>query len=52
MAEYPSDVVILDKSAIAKLSDDQLIDTYENTRRGNSGQPFFSRHIRFQPQRI
>ena len=31
MAEYPSDVVILDKTTIAKLSDDQLIDTYENT---------------------
>jgi hypothetical protein len=31
MAEYPSDVIILDKPAIAKLSDDQLIDTYENT---------------------
>ncbi len=30
MAEYPSDVQILDKAAIAKLSDDQLIDTYEN----------------------
>ena len=31
MAEYPSDVAVLDKSAISKLSDDQLIDTYENT---------------------
>ncbi|MBF0570506.1 MAG: hypothetical protein HQL12_01420 [Candidatus Omnitrophica bacterium] len=31
MAEYPSDVAILDKSAIVKLSDDQLIDAYENT---------------------
>ena len=30
-AEYPSDVVILEKPAIAKLTDDQLIDTYENT---------------------
>jgi len=30
MAEYPSDVNILDKAAIVKLSDDQLIDTYEN----------------------
>ncbi len=30
-AEYPSDVTILDKSAIVRLSDDQLIDTYENT---------------------
>jgi hypothetical protein len=31
MAEYPSDVLILDKPAITKLTDDQLIDTYENT---------------------
>jgi hypothetical protein len=31
MAEYPSDVTILDKPAIVKLSDDQLIDAYENT---------------------
>lgn len=31
MAEFPSDVAILDKPAIVKLSDDQLIDTYENT---------------------
>jgi len=31
MAEYPSDVAILDKSAIVKLTDEQLIDTYENT---------------------
>ena len=31
MAEYPSDVAILDKPAIVKLTDDQLIDTYENT---------------------
>ncbi len=31
MAEYPSDVTVLDKPAIVKLSDDQLIDTYENT---------------------
>jgi hypothetical protein len=30
-AEYPSDVTILDKSAISRLSDDQLIDTYEDT---------------------
>ena len=31
MAEYPSDVVILEKPAIVKLTDDQLIDAYENT---------------------
>jgi len=31
MAEYPSDVAILDKSAIVKLTDEGLIDTYENT---------------------
>ena len=31
MAEFPSDVTILDKASIAKLSDDQLIDAYENT---------------------
>jgi len=31
MAEYPSDVAILDKAGITKLTDDQLIDTYENT---------------------
>jgi hypothetical protein len=31
MAEYPSDVSIMDKPAIGKLSDDQLIDVYENT---------------------
>ena len=31
MAEYPSDVTILDKSGIVKLTDDQLIDTYEDT---------------------
>src|SRR5580692_2812272 len=31
MAEYPSDVVILDKPGIVKLTDEQLIDTYENT---------------------
>jgi hypothetical protein len=31
MAEYPSDVTILDKASIAKLTDDQLIDTYEDT---------------------
>ena len=30
MAEYPSDVIILEKPAITKLTDDQLIDTYEN----------------------
>jgi len=31
MAAFPSDVTILDKPAIIKLSDDQLIDAYENT---------------------
>src|ERR1700744_4710440 len=31
MAEYPSEVTILDKSDIVKLTDEQLIDTYENT---------------------
>ena len=31
MAEYPSDVTILDKSGITKLTDDQLMDTYEDT---------------------
>ncbi len=31
MASYPSDVVILEKSAISKLTDEQLLDTYENT---------------------
>ena len=31
MAEFPSDVIVLDKSGIVKLTDDQLIDTYENT---------------------
>jgi hypothetical protein len=31
MAEYPSDVNILEKPAIVKLTDDQLIDVYENT---------------------
>jgi hypothetical protein len=31
MAEYPSDTIILDKPTIIKLSDSQLIDTYENT---------------------
>ncbi len=31
MAAFPSDVIVLDKPAIVKLSDDQLIDTYENT---------------------
>ena len=30
MAAFPPDVTILDKPAIVKLSDDQLIDTYEN----------------------
>ncbi len=30
MATYPSDVTILDKPAIVKLSDVQLIDAYEN----------------------
>jgi len=31
MAAFPSDVIVLDKAATVKLSDDQLIDTYENT---------------------
>jgi len=31
MAEYPSDVTILEKPDITKLSDDQLTDTYMNT---------------------
>ena len=31
MAEYPSGVTILNKVAISKLSDDQLIDVYEDT---------------------
>ena len=31
LAEYPSDVIILDKPAIIKLSDEQLVDAYENT---------------------
>ena len=31
MAEFPSDVTILDKSSITKLTDDQLLDVYENT---------------------
>jgi len=31
MAEYPMDVIILEKPAIVKLTDYQLIDTYENT---------------------
>jgi len=31
MAEFPSDVTILDKSSIAKLTDDQILDVYENT---------------------
>ncbi|MBF0511814.1 MAG: hypothetical protein HQL13_05740 [Candidatus Omnitrophica bacterium] len=30
-AEYPLDVSILDKPAITRLTDEQLIDTYENT---------------------
>ena len=30
-AEYPSDVIVLDKASIAKLTDDELVDTYENT---------------------
>ena len=29
-AEFPSDVTIMDKSSISKLTDDELIDTYEN----------------------
>ncbi|MDE1921306.1 MAG: hypothetical protein KGI24_07655 [Candidatus Omnitrophica bacterium] len=31
MADYPSDVTILNRADIAKLSDDQLVDAYENT---------------------
>ena len=31
MAEYPTDVAVLDRPAIVKLTDEQLIDTYENT---------------------
>lgn len=31
LADFPSDVNILDKKAVAKLTDDQLIDAYENT---------------------
>jgi len=31
MATYPSDVTILDKPAIVKLSNDQLVDVYEKT---------------------
>jgi len=31
MAAFPSDVTILDKPSITKLTDDQLIDIYENT---------------------
>ncbi len=31
MAAFPSDVTILDKSSITKLTDDQLIDIYEDT---------------------
>jgi hypothetical protein len=31
MAEYPSDVTILDKAGITKLTDDQLTDIYEDT---------------------
>ena len=30
MAAYPSDVTILDKTAISSLTDGQLIDAYEN----------------------
>ena len=30
-AEFPSDVTILEKPAIIKLTDDQLTDIYENT---------------------
>ena len=30
-AEFPSDVVILDKPSILRLSDDQLINAYEDT---------------------
>ncbi len=31
MAEYPSDVTVLDKNAITNLTDDQLINSYEDT---------------------
>jgi len=31
MAAFPSSVTVLDKPVIAKLSDEQLIETYENT---------------------
>jgi len=31
MAEYPSDVTVLDKASITRLSDDQLTDAYMNT---------------------
>jgi hypothetical protein len=31
MAEYPSQLVILDKPAISRLTDEQLIETYEDT---------------------
>jgi len=31
LAEYPSDVALLEKPSIVKLTDDQLIDNYENT---------------------
>ena len=31
MAAYPSDVTILDKPAIVKLNNDQLVDIYEKT---------------------
>ena len=31
MAEYPSDVAILDRPSISKLTDDQLVDVYEDT---------------------
>ena len=31
MAEFPSDVTILDQPAIVKLNNDQLVDVYEKT---------------------
>jgi hypothetical protein len=31
MAEYPTQLVILEKPAISRLTDEQLIDTYEDT---------------------
>jgi len=30
-AEFPPDIIVLEKPAIVRLTDDQLIDTYENT---------------------